>query len=207
LKALKRDGILARPLEDSRKVEFTFHEFRSLNSPAVARLYAWAKLEPPSAVIRPPPSRSPRTTPPPLCPTRTAPPNPSPTSSSMDWSGAIGCNGDPTAAPSPAVPPTPALGGGEAPRALSAPPGEFTPQTWAELAKAASDHGDDHAFPDDDAPEPWPDELKPEFLFYQPRAALLSDNTVVDTARGPPDENRADDEVDDASRGPPEVEE
>lgn len=223
VKALKTDGILARPLGDSRKVEFTFHEFSSLKSPAVARLYAWAKLEPPSTAIRPPSSRSPRTTPPPTCPaTRTAQP---PTSPSMDLSGAVGCNAEPpnrptaaptpTAAPSPAVPPTPASTAppaepASAPRAPASPPGEFTPQTWAaELAKAASDYGGDYTLPDD-APEPWPDELKPEFLFYQPRDVRFLGNfapkSVDDTARGPPDENRAD-EADDASRGPPAVDE
>lgn len=223
VKALKKDGILARPLGDSRKVEFTFHEFSSLNSPAVARLYAWAKLEPPSTVIRPPSTRSPRTTPPPCPGTRTAHPNSSPTSPSIDRFGEVGCNGEPprpptavptpTAAPSPVVPPTPASTAPptepvSAVRAPAAPPGAFTPQTWAELAKTASDHGDD-SFPED-APEPWPDELKPEFLFYQPRGERISDKgvpkSVDDTARGPPGDRLAEDDADDAARGPPEVE-
>lgn len=68
-----------------------------------------------------------------------------------------------------------------------------------------SDHGDGDTLPDD-ASEPWPDELKPEFLFYQPRETRISahgaPNRVDDSSRGPPGDTSAEDD-DDAARGPP----
>jgi hypothetical protein len=202
IKGFKDDGIIARPMAGSRTVEFPFGEFGNLNSIAVARLYAWAGLKRPSAgtlpLTRPPP-----TAPPPSAPSsgsHVAYPSPSPTSPSAGRLGAFACNADPPST-HPAVPSAPAA----APSATAtsaAPTPALTPPppTPAEPVVGVKDlqWADDR--------EPWPDELKPEFMFYRPPESRASGDYVpgeVDDSVGEPPDDAEDEDIDDAARGPP----